>query len=1049
LSAPVWPTWLTPAPPTQSQIATLDAAQTLNLAGNSADTSALQAAAVQGTIVNQHGGGGVNWYTFTLTQPSEVQLTTLDVGGESRLDGVVSLYDTEAQDFLNPPINYNYSAPPFDPMGHRLMAQVDTAPTSDSSAYIDRDLAPGTYYVAVSGHGDTYFNPFLADSGYAGSTGDYCLLITASPLPVAQSDGPEVLAVDSGLLNGPGLFPAQSGTSVLISSPSALYVDFSSPIDPGTVSLQQFLGDGSSVQLTYNPTGQFGNGNDSPVLLNGFHYAPDAMELQLQPAAPLAPGFYQLTLAGNSSSGNQVLMDPTDSVDLGQNSANPTGQDFATTFQIAGTPGVTPVSDDTAATAQNLGNITRSGVVQAVGAIGNDPAYSPFSFSPNLTNPASQVDLYQFQISGPGNYEFSAEAFAGRIGSTLDPALSLFRIDPSNTQSPLQLVASNDGSGNQTVSSNGQFLPLLTDPVLDVGLTAGVYYVAVSSLGNMPDVNGNPPGTNGIFDPNVTESGVNGTSTGPYVLNVLVQPAAPAPHVVSTSIPAGATLTAAPTQLTVTFNSTVNLVALANQADSGAVTTEPTFASVFIVEPNGQQVFPGLLSYDAATNEATFLLLDRLPNGVNQLHLSGANGLTGLGGNPLTGNDASGDYVVSFSVADPAAPADPLNRIEGTLNNAPNAVQDLGVFFPNELQNGVTITGTLAPSASSDTYKIQLLASQDYLFTLNGPPLVPGGPLTSPSGNLQMTITDATGAAVVPLFNGNADALLATLSPGSYTIQISQSSGDTPLAAPYAILITMLNTHDNPPPLTVGAAPVLQLRAISDPPATGLVSAPPTPGTPGGTGLAAISLRADLAGGITTTTTGSSLAAAAPLQLQGLGNGPASLASNVPAVGAPLFTFAVLTKSDLTAEVATDGVLALMNVLSASWSEWRWEDFISRAASPSNAVPQRDSAQANGVPARNPGTSPEGIPGAPFAAGPAPGVSEWLDGTTMTTSSNDVQNSAPIETGPSPWTLIGALFTTVLAAFLVWGRRRPASEPNSSLKRRATDVADTTVRLAN
>ena len=522
-----------------------------------------------------------------------MQLATFDVPGASHLDSIVSLYDTEAQDYSNPPINYNYSAAPFDPLQHRLMSQVDAA-ASGSPGYMDRQLAAGTYYVAVSGHGDSIFrNPFLADSGYAGSTGAYRLLVTASPLPLAPSDGPVVLAVDSGLLNGPGLFPAQTGTAVLNSSPLALYVDFSSPIDPSTVSLQQSLSDGSSVQLTFNPTGQFGNGNDSPrPSETAFHYAPDAMELQLQPAAPLAPGFYQLTLAGNSGSGNQVLMDPTDTYDLGQNSANPTGHDFTNIFEIAGTPAAATVSDDTAATAQNLGNITHSGIAQAVGAIGNDPAYSPYSPSPNLTNPASQVDLYHFQISGSGNYEFSAEVFAGRIGSTLEPALSLFRVDANNTQDPLQLVASNDGSGNQTVSSNGQFLPLLTDPVLDVGLTAGDYYVAVSSSGNMPDLNGNPPGSNGICDPNGRESATNATSPGPLVLNLLVQPAAPAPHVVSTSIQAGTTLNAAPTQLTVTFDSTVNLFALANQADSGAVTSEPTIPSVFVVEPNGKDVFP-------------------------------------------------------------------------------------------------------------------------------------------------------------------------------------------------------------------------------------------------------------------------------------------------------------------------------------------------------------------------------------------------------------------------------------------------------------------------
>ena len=103
-------------------------------------------------------------------------MTTFDVAGASHLESVLSLYDTEAQDYSNPPINYNYSSPPYDPLQHRLMVQVD----SQSSGYVDRELAAGTYYISVSGHGDSYFNPFLADSGYAGSTGAYASTSPAS-----------------------------------------------------------------------------------------------------------------------------------------------------------------------------------------------------------------------------------------------------------------------------------------------------------------------------------------------------------------------------------------------------------------------------------------------------------------------------------------------------------------------------------------------------------------------------------------------------------------------------------------------------------------------------------------------------------------------------------------------------------------------------------------------------------------------------------------------------------------------------------------------------
>ena len=41
--------------------------------------------------MNQNGAGGVDWYTFTLIQASEVQLATFDVPDSSHLASVVSL----------------------------------------------------------------------------------------------------------------------------------------------------------------------------------------------------------------------------------------------------------------------------------------------------------------------------------------------------------------------------------------------------------------------------------------------------------------------------------------------------------------------------------------------------------------------------------------------------------------------------------------------------------------------------------------------------------------------------------------------------------------------------------------------------------------------------------------------------------------------------------------------------------------------------------------------------------------------------------------------
>ncbi len=606
------------------------------------------------------------------------------------------------------------------------------------------------------------------------------------------------------------------------------------------------------------------------------------------------------------------------------------------------------------------------------------------------------------------------------------------------------------------MSSNGQFLPLLTDPVLDVGLTAGTYYLAVSSSGNMPDLNANPPGANDIFTPNVTESGANGSSTGPYVLNVLVQPAAPAPHVVAASIRAGATLTTAPTRFTVTFDSAVNLTALANQADSGSVTTEPTISSVFILEPNGQQVFPGLLSYDAATHQATFLMLDRLPNGVNQLHLSGPDGLPGLGGNPLVGNDPSGDYVVSFTVADPLAPADPLNRTQAPLNEATGTGQDLGVLFPAEVQNGVTVAGTLAASASSDSYTMQLLEPQEYQFSLDGPPSVPGGPLTPLSADLQIAITDATGAAVVPLPNGNAGTLLVNLAPGFYTIQISRPAGDAASSVPYVMLVTMLYTHDNPPPLSVGSTPFLQIRAISDPsapvsPSSPVVSVPSSTNPFGGNALAALTSSTDLAGGITNTTTGSALASAAPLQVQGLGNAPVALASNVPIADVTLVSFAATASSNPTNQVSTGDATALMDFLAAFWNDWRTDEWLPRSAAPATSLQPNPQPGLERTDVSRQQSRPSDMNAGPEVAPrrlteAASAVFLAAEETTTPTPGQNAIHTGANQTARGPLTLLGAIFSVALAGLFVLARTRLAPERRD--QRRDT-MLDQTVDFSN
>jgi hypothetical protein len=784
-----WPGLLNPAPETEPN-------DTLALAGKLGDLSITGRAEAVGTIgQGLAGASDVDWYTFKLTQPAAVTLATLDRQGGSPLVSVLSLYNNDVFDF----------ADPYDRIGHRLVAQDDGA-AHGGDATIVRELSPGTYYVAVSGSGDNYFHPFLAGSGYPGSTGDYGLLLTATNLPSGFNIGPTVLAAD----------PA--GNAILNRSPLIVRLDFSEPIDPTQIVL------GWNVRLIYNAKGTFGDGHDNDIQLTGSNFSPDltqgpsqstANELQLTLPSALIPGYYKVFLAGDATKNVPVLTD-LNGVALGTDPTHLSGSDYTMTFQVNGIDGNTAVgaqSDDTPATAHQLGDVTNAGLVQVTGSIGSDPAYDPASLNPYLANPAAQVDLYHFRITGPGRFSFGAEVFAGRIGSSLDPGLTLFRLDP--TDQTLHLVDVNDNTGNPSRASN-RTVPLFTDAALFDGLTQGDYYLAVSGTGNLPNpALGRLPGTNGVFDPSKTHSGTRGFTTGSYVLNLLVQDNGQPPQVVSTNPAPGTTLAAPPVRLTVQFSDLVNVQQLAYVAaqQNGLATLN----AVYVLGADGKKYYPRVDSYDAITNQATFLMLDALPNGVNVLHLSGSLGLTDLSGNALVGNDPSGDYVVSFTVNGPArgTNGNPLVWTDQEPNNDLSHAQLLGVLFPNELAAGVNLVRN-AGSASSDTddyYQFEVLQSRTYSFNLTGSSL--------PAG-VQTTLTDATGNQIPLLYVGDGSLGLVTLDPGTYVVDVGGWKAAQAANVAYQLQIKINSGGENPTPLTVGPAPVLHIRlARNDPPPTG------------------------------------------------------------------------------------------------------------------------------------------------------------------------------------------------------------------------------------
>jgi hypothetical protein len=680
------------------------------------------------------GTADVVWYRFVLDRPGRVTSRLEGSQPGSSFRGVLSLFKDES-DFVDIT----------NPLGLRRLAS-DVADEGDGVAAIDRVVGPGTYDLAVSGAGNEFFSPIVADSGLPGSTGEFDLSLNVIDAGGGPSDGPSVLNSD----------PAPD--AVLNASPFVIRVELSRPLDPSTID------PGRTVQLDFSPDGTFGGGGQA-IPLASVNVSTSAAELWLTPASPLAPGYYRVVLVGNGDAGPLPLTG-LDGTRLGTDSLHPTGRDDVLRFQVGGIEGHSSLApaDDTPAGATDLGELARSDLVQVEGAIGDDPFYNPAN-APDpsdpgpLGSPGNDVDLYHFRVSGPGRFAFAADVFAGRIGSPLTPTLTLFRLNPA-TQT-LESVDLNNTTYNLVPQSPGVFRPYLFDATMSGGIPAGDYYLAVTSQT-----------FSGSFDPSVSHSYDGGFTTGPYVLNLLVRSAPEDfPRVADASLSEGQVLTEAPTRFDVTFDRAVNLPILLFQTIQQ--TSSSALDAVTIRGDDGTLYFPRLDSYDYATHRATFTLFDRLANGHYELRLSGAHGLSDLAGDPLIGNDDGGDYVISFTVDAPSARgqgSDPFDWTDAEPNDTLGEAQDLGTLFPSQLLWGTTVQRQAspdlepAPSDTADVYRFVVLAELKYAMILRSE--------TLPEG-VMLTLRDGSGRVVRAVPARDIAFLLTTLTPGAYFVEVS------------------------------------------------------------------------------------------------------------------------------------------------------------------------------------------------------------------------------------------------------------------------------------
>ena len=436
---------------------------------------------VEGTI--DRNGVDVDWYSFTLLVASEA---TLDSSS-----GTVGLYNNapgDPQDKLNP-------------FGHRLLAQASADGSTDAT--ITRSLAAGTYYVAVSGKGNSYFHPLLADSGLAGETGDYTLEFLSTELSGPVSGDPLPLAIDA--------------------SPLAVRIDFGGA-------------------LNFIPVVELTDSQSNVVALSWTNYSSAINELQFSPNRALTTGEYTAVIKDTTGTVRMTVEVPVPELaELPMDSGN-----------------------DTPANAIDLGELDELDVVQIPGIIGDDPYYDASGAAGQ--RPGNDVDLYHFHVRSSSTMGLQAEVFAGRFGSMLDAGISLYRQDPVSGDL-IFVAGNNQSYNPALTTNNliaPLHSDALLGAVLQAG---DYYLAVSDGSNTQSPIEEQVAGnSSGIFNPGQAHSGSAGLSTGSYVLNLRLVEIAAAPEVVAVSIADQSTLSTAPTELTIRFSQFVNIAELANAA---------------------------------------------------------------------------------------------------------------------------------------------------------------------------------------------------------------------------------------------------------------------------------------------------------------------------------------------------------------------------------------------------------------------------------------------------------------------------------------------------
>jgi hypothetical protein len=372
---------------------------------------AIDLGAISGTVTRTESidvGSDVDMYRFTVATAGRVQIDIDRPSGS--LDSYLRVFDANGNE----------------------VARNDDGPTPGEAntveSYLDLNLSAGTYFIGISGFGNSSYNALTGDGDTFGSIGNYSLNVTLVATANSDPDDQISEAIDLGVLSGT--------------------VSRTGAIDVGTdVDMYRFtLTTAGRVQIDIDrPSGNLdsylrvfdANGNE--VARNDDGPTPgEAGSLESYLDLNLNAGTYFIGISG-----------------FGNGSYNPVGGGGDTTGSIGNySLNVTLVAtansdpDDQISEAIDLGVL--SGTVSRTGAI----------------DVGTDVDMYRFTLTTAGRVQIDIDRPSGNLDSYL-------RVFDANGNE----VARNDDG--PTPGEAGSL-----ESYLDLNLSAGTYFIGISGFGN-------------------------------------------------------------------------------------------------------------------------------------------------------------------------------------------------------------------------------------------------------------------------------------------------------------------------------------------------------------------------------------------------------------------------------------------------------------------------------------------------------------------------------------------------------------------------------------